>query len=33
MIFRAEELLPPGKTGVPAVEKQTLYEKNLDGRP
>jgi hypothetical protein len=33
MIFRAEELLPPGKAGVPAVEKQTLYEKNLNGRP
>jgi hypothetical protein len=33
MILRAEELLPPGKAGVPAVEKQTLYEKNLTGRP
>jgi hypothetical protein len=32
MILRTEELLPPGKAGVPAVENQTLYEKNLDGR-
>lgn len=33
MIFRAEDLLPPGKTGVPAVEQQTLYDKDLTGRP
>jgi hypothetical protein len=33
MILHAEELLPPGKAGVPAVEKQTLYETNLTGRP
>jgi hypothetical protein len=33
MIFRAEDLLPPGKAGIPASEKQTLYEQDLTGRP
>ena len=33
MVFRSEELLPPGKSGTPAIEKQTLYDQKLTGRP
>ena len=33
MIFRSEELLPPGKVGTPATENDTLHEKDLTGRP
>jgi hypothetical protein len=33
MILRFEELLPPGKSGMPAIGKQTLYEQDLTARP
>ena len=33
MLFHATDLLPPGKTGTPVTETQTLYNLDLTTRP
>jgi hypothetical protein len=33
MIFRATDLLPPGETGMPVTETQTLYNRDLTAGP
>jgi hypothetical protein len=33
MIFIATDLLPPGGNGIPAPKIQTLYDRDLIGRP